>query len=96
MIVSPPKAGKTTVLKNIANSITHNFPEAVIKVRADLAVMLDEKTLPRFIQGNLTTWRAPDWCAYLLVGALFLWALDFVPKPHRHGRRIGIQGLGLA
>ncbi|MBN3033192.1 MAG: transcription termination factor Rho [Candidatus Saganbacteria bacterium] len=38
MIVSPPKAGKTTVLKNIANSITHNFPDAVIKV-----LLVDER-----------------------------------------------------
>ncbi|MCU0640464.1 MAG: transcription termination factor Rho [Candidatus Margulisbacteria bacterium] len=38
MIVSPPKAGKTTVLKNIANSITANFPEAVIKV-----LLVDER-----------------------------------------------------
>jgi transcription termination factor Rho len=27
MIVSPPKAGKTTILKEIAAGITHNFPE---------------------------------------------------------------------
>ncbi len=32
MIVSPPKAGKTTILKNIANSISTNFPETIIKV----------------------------------------------------------------
>jgi transcription termination factor Rho len=38
MIVSPPKAGKTTVLKNIANSITANFPEAIIKV-----LLVDER-----------------------------------------------------
>ncbi|MDD5593894.1 MAG: transcription termination factor Rho [Candidatus Margulisbacteria bacterium] len=38
MIVSPPKAGKTTVLKNIANSITNNFPESVIKV-----LLVDER-----------------------------------------------------
>lgn len=28
MIVSPPKAGKTTILKEIANGITTNFPDA--------------------------------------------------------------------
>lgn len=28
LIVSPPKAGKTTILKEIANGITTNFPEA--------------------------------------------------------------------
>lgn len=38
MIVSPPKAGKTTVLKNIANSITQNFPEVIIKV-----LLVDER-----------------------------------------------------
>lgn len=38
MIVSPPKAGKTTILKNIANSITENFPDAIIKV-----LLVDER-----------------------------------------------------
>ena len=38
MIVSPPKAGKTTILKNIANSITENSPEAIIKV-----LLVDER-----------------------------------------------------
>ena len=38
MIVSPPKAGKTTILKNIANSVTKNFPETVIKV-----LLVDER-----------------------------------------------------
>jgi len=38
MIVSPPKAGKTTILKNIANSIAQNFPDALIKV-----LLVDER-----------------------------------------------------
>ena len=38
MIVSPPKAGKTTVLKNIANSVSKNFPEFIIKV-----LLVDER-----------------------------------------------------
>ncbi len=38
MIVSPPKAGKTTILKNIANSISNNFPESIIKV-----LLVDER-----------------------------------------------------
>jgi len=38
MIVSPPKAGKTTILKNIANSITANYPEIIIKV-----LLVDER-----------------------------------------------------
>ena len=38
MIVSPPKAGKTTILKNIANSITSNYPDTLIKV-----LLVDER-----------------------------------------------------
>jgi transcription termination factor Rho len=38
MIVSPPKAGKTTIIKNIANSIAENFPESIIKV-----LLVDER-----------------------------------------------------
>ncbi len=38
MIVSPPKAGKTTILKNIANSVAVNFPEYKIKV-----LLIDER-----------------------------------------------------
>ncbi|MBI5399581.1 transcription termination factor Rho [Candidatus Saganbacteria bacterium] len=38
LIVSPPKAGKTTILKNIANSITENAPESIIKV-----LLVDER-----------------------------------------------------
>jgi len=32
LIVSPPKAGKTTMLKQIAHAITHNAPEVVLMV----------------------------------------------------------------
>lgn len=38
MIVSPPKAGKTTLLKMIANSITKNYPNIVLKV-----LLIDER-----------------------------------------------------
>jgi transcription termination factor Rho len=38
MIVAPPKAGKTTILKNIANSITENFPEIEI-----IMLLIDER-----------------------------------------------------
>ena len=38
LIVSPPKAGKTTILKDIANSISQNHPEVVIKV-----LLIDER-----------------------------------------------------
>ena len=38
LIVSPPKAGKTTVLKSIANSITANNPECYLMV-----VLVDER-----------------------------------------------------
>lgn len=32
MIVAPPKAGKTTLLKQIANSISQNHPEVILIV----------------------------------------------------------------
>ena len=38
LIVSPPKAGKTTLLKQIANSISVNHPEVLIKV-----LLIDER-----------------------------------------------------
>ncbi len=38
LIVSPPKAGKTTLLKTIANSITTNFPDAVM-----IVLLIDER-----------------------------------------------------
>jgi transcription termination factor Rho len=38
LIVSPPKAGKTTLLKTIANSITHNYPEVVL-----IVLLIDER-----------------------------------------------------
>jgi len=38
LIVSPPKAGKTTLLKTIANSITHNHPEVYL-----LVLLIDER-----------------------------------------------------
>lgn len=38
IIVSPPKAGKTTLLKMIAGSITRNYPDVVLKV-----LLIDER-----------------------------------------------------
>lgn len=38
MIVAPPKAGKTTVLKLLANSITHNHPEVEL-----IVLLIDER-----------------------------------------------------
>ncbi len=38
MIVSPPKAGKTTLLKNIANAISQNYPEIEI-----IVLLIDER-----------------------------------------------------
>ncbi len=38
MIVSPPKAGKTTLLQNIAFAIRHNYPEVPV-----IALLIDER-----------------------------------------------------
>ena len=53
MIVAPPKAGKTTVLKNIANSITHNHPETML-----IVLLIDERPeevtdMQRSIKGDV-------------------------------------------
>ena len=32
LIVSPPKAGKTTVLKDVANAISHNYPDVHLMI----------------------------------------------------------------
>ena len=38
MIVSPPKAGKTTLLKEIANAVTHNYPDMHL-----ISLLIDER-----------------------------------------------------
>ena len=38
IIVSPPKAGKTLILQNIAHSISHNYPESYL-----IALLIDER-----------------------------------------------------
>ncbi len=52
MIVAPPKAGKTTLLKKVANAITKNHPESHL-----LVLLIDERPeevtdLRRSIKGN--------------------------------------------
>ena len=53
MIVAPPKAGKTTILKKIANSITTNNPEVIL-----IVLLIDERPeevteMKRFIKGDV-------------------------------------------
>ncbi|NPV79370.1 MAG: transcription termination factor Rho [Firmicutes bacterium] len=55
LIVSPPKAGKTTVLKKIANSITENHPEVEL-----LVLLVDERPeevtdMERSVKGIVTS-----------------------------------------
>ena len=38
MIVSPPKAGKTTLLKELANAVTHNYPDMNL-----IILLIDER-----------------------------------------------------
>ena len=52
MIVSPPKAGKTTLLKEIANADTHNYPDMHL-----IILLIDERPeevtdIREFIQGE--------------------------------------------
>ena len=53
MIVAPPKAGKTTILKKIANSITTNNPEVIL-----IVLLIDERPeevteMKRSIKGDV-------------------------------------------
>jgi transcription termination factor Rho len=53
LIVSQPKAGKTTFLKEIANAITTNFPEATL-----MAILIGERPeevteIKRFLKGEV-------------------------------------------
>lgn len=53
MIVSPPKAGKTTLLKMIANSISKNYPEVEI-----ITLLIDERPeevtdMQRSVEGDV-------------------------------------------
>lgn len=53
IIVAPPKAGKTTLLKNIANSISENHPEAEL-----IVLLIDERPeevtdMQRCIKGDV-------------------------------------------
>lgn len=53
MIVSPPKAGKTVLLKKIANAITNNYPEVEL-----IVLLIDERPeevtdMQRSIQGEV-------------------------------------------
>ncbi|MCL5292131.1 MAG: transcription termination factor Rho [Actinobacteria bacterium] len=55
LIVSPPKAGKTTVLKQVANSIAQNNPEVLI-----MALLVDERPeevtdMERSIKGDVVS-----------------------------------------
>ncbi len=55
LIVAPPKAGKTTVLKKIANSITHNHDEIELMV-----LLIDERPeevtdMERSVDGEVTS-----------------------------------------
>lgn len=55
LIVSPPKAGKTILLKKIANGISNNFPETVL-----MALLIDERPeevtdMERSIKGEVVS-----------------------------------------
>ena len=55
LIVSPPKAGKTMLLQNIANSITGNHPEVYL-----IVLLIDERPeevteMPRTVRGEVVS-----------------------------------------
>ena len=55
LIVSPPKAGKTMILQNLAQSITANFPECYV-----IVLLIDERPeevteMQRMVQGEVVS-----------------------------------------
>ena len=55
LIVAPPKAGKTVLLKSIANSISHNYPDIYLMV-----LLIDERPeevtdIERSVQGEVVS-----------------------------------------
>ena len=55
MIVAPPKAGKTTLLKTVANAVAENHPEVVL-----LVLLIDERPeevtdIRRFVRGTVVS-----------------------------------------
>ena len=55
LIVAPPKAGKTSVLKEIANGITENYPEVEL-----IVLLIDERPeevtdLERSVKGDVVS-----------------------------------------
>ena len=73
IIVAPPKAGKTTLLKKIANSISRNHPEVKL-----IVVLIDERPeevtdMQRSINGEViysTFDEEPDHHTKLLIWCL--------------------------
>ena len=49
MIVSPPKAGKTTLLKQIANGITENFPEVHLDRTSGSRLSITNQNKPNMV-----------------------------------------------
>ncbi|MCL6450230.1 MAG: transcription termination factor Rho [Acetobacteraceae bacterium] len=55
LIVAPPKAGKTVLLKRIANSLTHNYPELIL-----IVLLIDERPeevtdMQRSVRGDVVS-----------------------------------------
>ncbi len=88
LIVSPPKAGKTTLLKNIANSISINYPEIHL-----IVLLIDERPeevtdMQRSIRGDIvysTFDELPD--NHIKVAEM---ALERAQRLVEHGRDVVI------
>jgi transcription termination factor Rho len=70
LIVAPPKAGKTTILRQIAAAIRHNFPETLI-----FLCLVDERP------EEVTEWRAE-----VQGPGVRVYASSFDQEMTRHGR----------
>ncbi|HEX4207847.1 MAG TPA: transcription termination factor Rho [Ktedonobacteraceae bacterium] len=84
LIVSPPKAGKTVLLKNIANGITQNHPETHLMV-ALVGERPEEVTdIKRSVQGEVfsSTFDEPSWAHTRLAEMVIARAKRLVEEGH--------------
>ena len=83
MILAPPKAGKTTLLKKIANSISQNYPELHLIIlliderlrRSRISPLCESEVVSSTLMNWKTTskWRTWYWKEQRLVEHKEMW-----------------------
>ena len=72
LVVAPPKAGKTTILRDVAKAVLHNYPEASL-----FLCLVDERP------EEVTEWRME-----VQGPGVRVYASSFDQQSSRHGRMV--------